>query len=138
MIKSPYEKLDGLVYLPRMLQKIRLQASGELPEDYFPYLGTGFDGRCVDFLQVDYDALKAFVLEGASEAEILEWLRQHGATRTEDEKLIWNEFMIKRGWRDSPPQVDAFQNYKEKYGYGDRKDILTYFEFFEVDEGRAE
>ena len=48
----------------------------------------------------------------------------------------WNEFMTKRGWNDTDVPPEKFRDYKEKYGLGHRDDILTYFDFYEVDEGR--
>lgn len=137
MIKSPYEKLDGIVYFPRMLQKIRLHANGQLPEEYIDYLGVGFDGRCVNFLGVDYHAVKELVLQGCSDEEMVQWCKENGVKRTNQEKLEWNEFMVNRGHTESPQSNDDFQQYKQKYGLGHRDDIKTYFEFFEVDEGRA-
>ena len=44
--------------------------------------------------------------------------------------------MGKRGGRDTDPPPDRIEAYKEKYGLGHRSDILTYFDFYEVDEGR--
>ena len=138
MFKSPYEEFDGIVYFPRMLEKIRMHAKGELPNEYIPYLGNGFDRRCVDFLGVSYQELKEKVLGGRSDREVMDWCRESGRERSEDEILVWNEFMIKRGWRDTSPSTGDFQQYKSKYGLGHREDIETYFDFFEVDEGRAE
>jgi len=60
---SPLEETDGLKYFPRMLGKIRLHASGKLWEDLHANLGKGSDGSCVGFLHVNYDDLKARVLE---------------------------------------------------------------------------
>jgi len=37
--KSPKEMTGGMMYFPRMLDKIRLHASGELSEDYHANLG---------------------------------------------------------------------------------------------------
>ena len=48
--RSPTEKVGGLVYFGRMLDKIRAHAKGELPPEYVEKLGSGFDGRCVRFL----------------------------------------------------------------------------------------
>ncbi len=138
MFKSPYETLDGIVYFPRMLGKIRLHEQGELPEEYIPYLGNGFDRRCVDFLGVTYQQVREQVLSGRSDEEVMQWCQANGATRSEEEVLVWNEFMIKRGWRDTSPSPDGFKEYKTQYGLGHRDDIETYFDFFEVDEGRAE
>ena len=42
--RSPYEKMDGWVHLPRLIDKIRLNKAGQLHEDYQPnYLNKGFD-----------------------------------------------------------------------------------------------
>ena len=49
---SAYQETNGIVFFARMLDKIRLNASGELPPGYF--LGTAdptfFDARSVKFL----------------------------------------------------------------------------------------
>lgn len=136
MFVSPYEKVGGIVWFPRMLRKVRLHAEGKLPEDYQPYLGRGFDGRCLRFLRIEYDALVARVLAGGTDEEILDWCFTHGHRPTEDEILVWNEYMIKRGWRDTDAPASSFKEYKAKYGLGHRADILTFFDFYEVDEGR--
>lgn len=59
--------LDWVVYFPRMLEKIRMQSRGELPEEYVPCLWARFDGRCVSFLGVEYDVIKALVCKGKSD-----------------------------------------------------------------------
>lgn len=137
MFVSPYEKVGGLVWFARMLRKIRLHARGELPADYLPYLGQGFDRRCLNFLRIDYAPLVARVAAGGTDEEILAWCFATSAHRpTEFEILVWNEYMIKRGWRDTDATPGQLQAYKEKYGLGHRADILTFFDFYEVDEGR--
>lgn len=119
-----------------MLRKIRLRASGQLPDDYLPYMGLGFDRRCVRFLGVTYEALVERVATGGTDEEILEWCFATGKRPSEVEIHVWNEYMIKRGWRDTDsPSIDL-QEYKEKYGLGHRSDIRTYFDFYEVDEER--
>lgn len=50
--RSPYDQEGGLVYFPRMLDKIRLKQSGDLSEDYVNNLGKGFDSQCCGFLGV--------------------------------------------------------------------------------------
>ena len=47
MFVSPYEKVGGIVWFPRMLRKIRLLAEGRLPEAFQPYMGIGFDATVV-------------------------------------------------------------------------------------------
>ena len=54
-LRSSYEKVGGIVFFGRMLDKIRLHAQGKLPADY--NLGNGLDGRCTRFLKVEYPGL---------------------------------------------------------------------------------
>jgi hypothetical protein len=63
-LRSSYEKVGGIVYFGRMLDKIRLHAQGKLPAGYHKNLGIGFDGRCVRFLRVDYQDLVKRVAQG--------------------------------------------------------------------------
>ena len=51
-LRRSREKVEEVVFFARMLDKIRLHAQGKLPEDY--NLGWGLDGRCCEFLNVDY------------------------------------------------------------------------------------
>jgi hypothetical protein len=133
---SAYEKLGGIVWIPRMVGKIRLRAAVKLPEDFQANMGKGFDGRCVRFLGINYDKLVERVLKGGSDEEILAWIMENGAKPTADQIQIWNEYMIKRGWRDTDSPPGKLQEHKEKSGLGGRQDILTFFDYYEVDEGR--
>jgi hypothetical protein len=78
-----------------MLAKIRLHAQGKLPADY--NRGIGFDGRVCHFLHVEYPALVQRVLTGGSDDEILAWCFEHGRKPSEEEILIFNSFLTKRG-----------------------------------------
>jgi Domain of unknown function (DUF5069) len=51
--KSPRETTRGMMYFPRMLDKIRLHARGELDEDYDENLGhpKAADGLCCNFYE---------------------------------------------------------------------------------------
>jgi hypothetical protein len=133
---SAYEKLGGIVWIPRMVRKIRLNAAGKLPEEFTGNLGKGFDWRCVTFLGASYDDVVKQVTAGASDEALLGWIMESGSKPTSFQITVWNEFMIKRGWRDTDQPPEKFRDYKVKYGLGHRDDILTYFDFYEVDEGR--
>ena len=43
--KSPKEMTGGMMYFPRMLDKMRMHGCGELHEDYHKNLGATEDGR---------------------------------------------------------------------------------------------
>ena len=134
---SDYRETKGLIYFARMLDKIRLNAQGRLAPGYF--LGvtddpTFFDARCTRFLGIDYDELVARTLQGGSNEEILDWCFERGRKPGEEEILIWNSFISKRGWRDeSSADVQAA---KERLGWEDRDDIQTWVDLHDAEEDR--
>lgn len=133
-LRSPAEKIGGLFYFGRMLDKIRLHAKGELPPDYRQNLGKGFDEKCVKFLRINYDELVLRVKGGGSDEEILQWCFEKGRKPTEDDIYVWNEFMRKRGWNDEVSGI--LEGRKQDAGMSDRTDIETSFQFIDADEGR--
>ncbi|MBA3849682.1 MAG: DUF5069 domain-containing protein [Opitutus sp.] len=132
---DPLVPVGGLLYFGRMLDKMRKHARGDLREDFHANLGQGMDRRLCAFLHIDYQALKAQVLAGASDEQALEWCRARSRRLNEDEVLIWNDFLRKRGWNDQA--APALENYKAEAGLAGRDDIRTFLDFWAVDEGRA-
>ena len=92
--------IRGMLYFPRMLDKIRLHARGELSADYHANLGAAkaADGACCNFLRVNYVDLRERVLQGGTDEEILEWCFEKGRRLNEGDLLIWNCFGSKLGW----------------------------------------
>ena len=134
---SDYRKTKGLIYFARMLDKIRLNAEGRLPPGYFVGVDddpTSFDARCTRFLGINYNELVARTLEGESDEEILDWCFEHGRKPGEEEILIWNAFISKRGWRDEAS--DDLQAAKKRLGWEDRDDIQTWVDLHDAEEGR--
>ena len=138
-LRSPSDQVGGLVYFGRMLDKIRLYASGKLPEGWHAARGTtmtgSFDSRCCQFLKIDYAALEAETLKGdKSDEELLEWAFQNGRTPDEQEIEVWNGFMTKRGWRDAGTQ--RLNERLAEIGLPPGT-VQTMFEFIDLDEGRT-
>jgi gluconokinase len=133
-LRSPSEKIGGLFYFGRMLDKIRLHAKGRLPADYHANLGKGFDEKCVRFLRINYDPLIERVKKGGTDEEILEWCFNVGRKPSDDDIYVWNEFMRKRGWNDEVSEI--LSRRKQEAGMADRSDIETSFQFIDADEGR--
>jgi gluconokinase len=133
-LRSPSEKVGGLFYFARMLDKIRLHAKGELPSDYHANLGKGFDEKCVTFLRVTYDELVERVKRGGTDDEILQWCFDTGRRPSYNDGCVWNEFMRKRGWNDEVSEI--LKRRKAEAGMADRSDIQTSFQFIDADEGR--
>jgi gluconokinase len=132
--RSPHDREGGLLYFPRMLDKIRLKQRGELPEDYHANLGKGFDQTCCDFLEVAYEELAAQVESGLSDEEVLQWCARCGHHPTEAQIVIWNEYLRKCGWNDR--LAERLRTRLEGLGLAGRSDIQTMLDLIEVDEGR--
>ena len=99
-LKGCFQKTGDLFYFSRMCSKIRLHAQGKLPKDYHEGLGEGFDGRTCRYLRVRYEDVRAQVLSGKTDAEVLDWSFTNGRQLTEEDILIYNSFISKRGWHD--------------------------------------
>lgn len=133
--RSPQDTVGGLRYFARMLNKIRLHGQGELDSDYHENLGLGADRRLTKFLRVSYEDLRARVLAGGSDEEILEWCYGKGRRLDKNDVEIWNGFISKLGWNDFASQYLA--DSKTATGLGERDDIQTMVQLFEIEEGRA-
>lgn len=133
-LRSPHVKVGGIYYIPRMLDKIRLHAAAQLPAEYHANLGGGFDGRVLTFLWIEYPALVDRVKQGGSDEEILTWAVAQGRQPSPEEIEIWNEFMRKRGWNDEASE--RLDMRKKESGFSGRADIVTFFDYIDLDEGR--
>ena len=135
--RSAHDATLGLIYFARMLDKMRLVRAGSLPADYLPMIGEGFDGRICRFLQVNYADVRDRAAEGGTDEEILEWCFQQGRRPTAEEILIWNKYASKTGWRDDDTGATGrLEQNKANSGLGHRADILTFFDYYDFDEGR--
>jgi uncharacterized protein DUF5069 len=127
---------NGMMYFPRMLDKIRLHARHELHEDYHNNLGgqRAADGVCCNFLRVNYADLRERVLQGGTDEEILEWCFEKGRRLNGGDLFVWNGFASKLGWRDSATPI--LGEAKKKHCIADRDDIATIPDLIDFDEGR--
>ena len=132
--RSPRDKVGGLFHFARMIDKIRLHASGELDPQYHENLGIGFDGSCTEFLHIDYSKLVERVKQGGSDEEILEWCFQNGRRPSKNEIRMWNEYMRKVGLHDRA--TERLEGRKVESNLSDRADIITMFQYIDADEGR--
>lgn len=135
--RSAHDATLGLVYFARMIDKMKLVRAGELPEAYHPFIGDGFDGRICRLLRIDYAAIRDRAAAGGTDEELLEWCFQHGRRPTEEEILVWNKYACKTGWRDEDTGATGrLEKNKADSGLGHRTDILTFFDYYDYDEGR--
>ena len=136
-LRSPYDTVNGFVYFPRMLDKIKLHADGKLHADFVNNLGKAFDDRCCQYLGVQYENLKNWVLANsqASNEDAFTWVQSQGRKLSSNDIDIWNSFMTKRGWRDEANET--LQRRLKENGLSADAGVDTMFDYIEVDEGRA-
>lgn len=134
-IRSPLSKVGGLFFFGRTVDKIKLHAKGELPADYQPNLGKGFDERVTKLLGLDYADLVERVKQDGDDDEILRWCFDKGRKPSDEEVYIWNEFMRKYGWNDKASEILARR--KKESGMAGRSEIETMFVYIDADEGRS-
>jgi len=129
-LRHSAEKVGGMVFFGRMLDKARLHSEGKLPSDYNH--GSGTDLRVCKLLGVDYTQVKGKALAGLNDEAILEWCFANGRKPSEDEILMFNAYLIKRGWRDD--YTEELEQMKRDRGFSHRTDIQTFFDFHKADE----
>lgn len=131
--RSPYERLGDYVHLPRLIDKARLHRQGLL--DGYNYKTVGFDKHLLAFLKLDPDAFEKVANEREDDAEILAWVRENGVSHSPEEIERWNQAMISRH-PDTAVKKARFLHFLKEAGGEGRKDIRTYFDLIEFDEGR--
>jgi len=134
-LRSPWEKIGGIVHFGRMLDKIRLFQKGQLPRAWAEAKGsvTGFDGFCCYLLQVDYNALEEETLHGAGDDQMLQWAIAQGRKPSDEGIEIWNDCLSKRCWRDQ--YTPRLHTRLQEAGLP-TDSVLTMFEYIDLEEGR--
>lgn len=122
----------GLLHLPRFLAKIRKHLAGELPKSYQRNFCKGFDRFLCLHLGVDPEQVIAAVRDSSDEkaldARLLALfpadLRVH----------VWNRELVQKGM--SEMGREALDDAKRKMGAADRKDVISFADMIDLDEGR--
>jgi len=131
--RSPYEKLGGYVHLPRLIDKAKLHRKGLL--DGYNYKTVGFDKHLLSFLKIDGDAFEDTVHRLDKDEAILKWIEENCSKHSPEELEHWNQAMISRH-PDTAAKKARFSHFLKQSGGVGRKDIRTYFDLIEFDEGR--
>ncbi|MEP6603603.1 MAG: DUF5069 domain-containing protein [Spartobacteria bacterium] len=131
--RSPYEKLGGFVHLPRLIDKAKLHRKGLL--NGYNYKSVGFDKHLLAFLKLDGDAFEEAANRLDDDKQILKWVEENGVKHPSESIEEWNDAMISRH-PDTAAKKARFTHFLKEAGGSGRKDIKTYFDLIEFDEGR--
>ena len=77
----------GVLHLPRLWQKVSLEAAGKLADGY-PGIGAGYDAMVLDALGVDHEATKKFVAENKPTYPAFEkWIREQAGSKVNKQNI---------------------------------------------------
>ena len=134
---GPRERVGGIYYSGRMLDKIRRHLRDALSEEYRPNFGVGPDGMLCGMLGVVHaDLIERMRVDGSDE-EILEWCYARGTRLNRAQIHIWNEFARKVGWNDRVAQFLSKVK-AEDSTTAETADLSTAFELMDYREGRSQ
>lgn len=130
--RSPYERLGGIVFLPRAIDKGRADIEGKLGD----YLSrTGFSEVLLDFLGLSVDGFLNALREREADEQVLEWVSANMTARSADEIEEFNRAFIDR----TPQNEEEWERYRSflaEIGQSHRTDITRQFDRLDLDEGR--
>jgi hypothetical protein len=132
--RSPRESMCGWFYLPRFVDKIRLQLAGKLHADYHENLTKGFDGAWLKATGVSAESFIEVVKNSITDGQVADWVANN-IKKTDAEKKAFNDFVLNRG-RDDDASKARLKMRKEEAGLSHRDEIQTFVDYIDVDEKR--
>jgi len=129
--------MAGWIYLPRLLDKIRLAEAGKLHADYQPnYLHKGFDAKWLETAGLNAEEFVAVVKGTITDGQMSDWVRENVEV-DESGKDLFNDAVGNYGADEANLELrQRFSERKEEAGMGDRDDIQCFVDFIDADEGR--
>ncbi len=133
--RSPYDKLGGIVFLPRSIDKGRADLAGTLGE----YVArTGRSERLFEFLGVSPDEFIDALSDRPTDEDVWSWIAERTTPRTPEEIEEFNRWM----WAAQPEDEDdrwtwaEFREFLADCGQAHRTDITRHFDRLDLDENR--
>ncbi len=133
--RSPRETMDGWMYLPRYVDKIRLHLAGKLHSDYQANLGKGFDGMWLQAAGLKHEQFIDVVKNSLTDGQVCDWVRQN-VKRTPAEKAAHRADVLSRPKADDAAAVERFKMRKAEAGVAQRDDVNSFVDCIDADEKR--
>jgi hypothetical protein len=128
--RSPREQLEGIMLLPRAIDKARAQLEGKLGE--YVYFGCEFNRRLFNMLGVTEDEFLDAVRRSPDDDAVVEWIREYvRPERGKVEKL--NQWVLHNEPTDQDKQhfCDELEGVDPGNGY-----VKTWTDLIDLEEGR--
>jgi hypothetical protein len=133
--RSPREVMCGWTYLPRFVDKIRLQLAGKLPADYRDNYCKGFDALWLEAAGVEAEQFIEVVRKTITDGEVCDWVLKN-IKKDEATKTAHRERLLNRPRKDDAEMQARLKMRKEQAGMATRDDIQTFVDFIDADEKR--
>ncbi|HUC85703.1 MAG TPA: DUF5069 domain-containing protein [Candidatus Acidoferrales bacterium] len=133
--RSPREMMAGWHYLPRYVDKIRLQLAGKLHSDYIENVGKGFDGFWLKAAGLQHEQFVGVVKNSVTDGEVCDWVCQN-VKRSEAEKEAHWKDVLSRPLSSDEGACARLKMRKEQSGLGHRDDIQNFVDYIDADEKR--
>jgi hypothetical protein len=130
--------LGGYVILPRLIDKVRLHARGQLPPEYVKnLLGQNpitLDSQFLAFTGLDGEELRNAILLAESDEEVIDWVERRARPHSSAEKQEWAKKI--ESYRADPARLayrkQVYPNLASHVDVG----ALNVFDLIDIDEGR--
>lgn len=133
--RSPRETMDGWMYLPRYVDKIRLHLAGKLHSDYQANFGKGFDAMWLKAAGLTHEQFIAVVQTSLTDGQVCDWVRQN-VRRTAAEKAAHRDDILARPLASDAAALERFKMRKAEAGVSHREEIKSFVDLIDADEKR--
>lgn len=136
-LRSPRASLGGYVLLPRLIDKVRLLAKGQLPQAYVTNVlkpGVTLDGRFLTYTGVDAESLRQAILSSQTDEEVLAWIQTHAKPTTAEDNRVWAEQLGE--YRPDDSIVEYRKRVYPELASAIDIASLSVFDLIDLDEGR--
>lgn len=99
--RSPKERYEGIISLPRFFDKLRAKASNALGE-YMVGPESALDKMIIDFLSLDFNAILQFATPEKTDRELFDFLKEHAHLPSIDECIAWSDHIEKMKLIEDP------------------------------------
>ena len=129
--RSPKDKLGGISWLPRMIDKARATADGTAGDYHYNCV---MDSRLLKFLGVAPETMLETIKNARDDNAVMEWVKAHTSPRSSAAIDEFNNMMSSLA-PTSPEMIKRFEANRERLAPG-RADISTWLALLDLEEGR--
>jgi hypothetical protein len=131
--RGPREKLAGVVFLARTIDKMRANLPGGNLNGYLIDYSRGLSPFLLKRIGIEQSALQAVVASAADESEVLAWIESHAdLSDVEGVNAKMESLGLERMTDDDRALV-----YERHPGVAERPELSKFFDIFEFDDARV-